>query len=589
MVLGSVRQLRAAARDDRWGDNPNVPGTVVPGSGGKTMSELWDEAESLWDVPQNESNGYGWGKPITARGSLAGGGASISIANRRLFQWYNPIAIRARQAVLEKAVYGPSKLILAELGVTPLCGNYLDSYADGAADSSAWMNVRELSPDDDTQTPPKIESNTVARFTWLSGDQNSRLLNYGGLGLWYTWPSIAPATNTINMPPLYAVDTTAFFHHLQGMYILYLPDHPAETPFVAQRRVNRQRTETSINSFGGGRQDITEPYWPFPEETIDGVYFSRDKVRDLLAENVRAKEIKVLHPWRGPPNETEPNGAKWSAAKEIYQQVYAFKIDQWKWLGGHNEDYTVHPLGDITNTLRGPANSPYGSETVLVIDSDADDGDNHYTEAEADFVPWETAAPGNGLKIYFENSIEISGLSAIENPAQFPAYGYVYVWDYNDSSVEGGWWRAVEFNDDATDPKRYLFGTHDLSTRRAIVIEDAGNYVSSSGNVKLLFRHAVRTAELPNETFRSKHDLVQVVRIDGTAPGFAQGGGEGGNSMSQSVTGADVDRNGMIDAADVSRFGAALQNGSGLADYNGDDSITPEDLTAFLSDFSHGG
>jgi len=499
--------------------------------------------------------------------------------------------------VLEDIIYNPAQGILDDLGVTPLCGNYSDFSADSAPDTSAWMRVRDpaFSLDDETQYPDMIETNMVPRFTWGGYQQNARLINYGDLGHFYSWSSIEPAANFVDNAQMYQVETTTHFNHIQNMENLYLPTHPAENAFDAQFRVNRHRLEAAINCFDGGRQHKVEPYLPFPGETFQGVTFNRDMILDLLAM-IRAKDIRQINPWRGDDYlNAPPNGSQWTAAKQIYQQAYAFKVYTWAWNAGQNTDYTVNALGDITNTLRAPPESDYGIETVLVADSEYFESDYSYTEAYTQFTQWETAAPGMGLKIVFENSVEISGGDPVADPANFPVYGQVFIWDFADTSHSGGWWRALNFYDVTGDDTLYAFGTSDLSTRRTIEISDATDLMAF-GKVKLLFRHIALDAVLPNGTFKSKHNLIQVLRTDGIGeeegPGDderAYGRGEGQpDTLGSSTSGADINHNGTIDAADLARFAAAYENESSLADYNCDDAITSQDVTDFMADYNQG-
>lgn len=88
-------------------------------------------------------------------------------------------------------------------------------------------------------------------------------------------------------------------------------------------------------------------------------------------------------------------------------------------------------------------------------------------------------------------------------------------------------------------------------------------------------------------------DLVQVLRRDTQIeeeedPESLFAGG-GMNAMSASVSGPDVNHDGVVDSSDLVMFTESLVGGAGLADYDGDGEVTAEDTNRYLTDYSQGG
>lgn len=586
-----VMKAETGDSNNRWSEEP------VPGYDGQTLAQLWAAAEYEWDVT---TACYAWNEDFaemlvsdTEHECYDTFNAWQHARRRRPMLWYNSIATRAKRAIIEAHVYAPARDILSDLGTTPLTGNYRDIAVDGEADTFGWQLVRSSSADpnsNSTSAPPLVPSNQLPRFQWQSTNEASRLISYGDLGTWYNW-TFDEEGASIDQPPMYHVNTTSpYYNHNLYMLNLYHPDHPQETAFESQLRVNRHQLEAAINSFGGGRQSLSEPYVPMPETTLDGVEFTRDMVREILAM-LRAKQVEQVFFFRSYAGDGDlPSADAWASAREVYRQAYAYKINDWGWDYAVDYDHSVHYLGDVTNTLRAPENNSYGLDTVLIGESDYDTWS--MTEASCKFIPWESA-PGQGLEVIFECSIEIPDGDPIADPAAFPVYGELYLWDFTDTSHQGGWWRAVEFGDDGYEPTHYLFGTTDLSTRRPAIIPDGSPFIGSAGEVRLKFRHSVAGAYLPIGYFRSKYDLVQVLRRDTQIeeeedPESLFAGG-GMNAMSASVSGPDVNHDGVVDSSDLVMFTESLVGGAGLADYDGDGEVTAEDTNRYLTDYSQGG
>jgi hypothetical protein len=311
---------------------------------------------------------------------------------------------------------------------------------------------------------------------------------------------------------------------------------------------------------------------------------------DLLAM-MRAKNVQQVFPFRGANSPTAtPDAAAWTQAKEVYEQVYAFKIMSTVWFAGSDATYSVHPFGDLTNTLRAPANHPLGLDTVAVATSvNSDQVGAAMTEFVVKFEPWELNAVGNGIQINFECSIDIPGLTSVPARDMESVYGEVYIWNPSDPSTIGGKWQPIVMGDNPNSPTRYGFGTDDLSTRRTIRIADSSDVLSNQSEIQLLFRHTVtgtETGSLPYGHFFSKYNLVQVLRIDGTSGGSLVAGDGPFNELPATVAGPDVNFSGEVNATDLLNFSESLSNGQAAADYDGNGAVTTDDVAGFLTDFT---
>lgn len=568
--------------DDRWNTR------AVPGFGGRTMAQLWAEAQAQWDTTNST---YQWHPSI----ATVIGTANLPYfraVKRRPYLWLNTITLQAKQAVIETAVLEPMRNILADLGTVPRTGNYGEFGADGAADDFGWQRVR--GPDADRNEdpvgsgpipqPPMVESRVRPRVSISRTNESSRMIGYDALGWWQSFKTRPRGAYTVGQPQLYPVDTQdTNYNHAMRMKSLYVPSHPDENQTDAMHRVNRHRLESAINSNSGSNEYMTEPYVGAPSTIQGGFHYSRSLVRDQLAL-ARAKQLRQANLFHGNPAAAPVLGV-WTEAKRVADQVYAFKINNWMWTAGTNPVYSYHPLGDVTNTLRAPASHPLGIDTVLAATSEFDEWLS--TEAIAEFEEW-LPALGDELRVLYEGRIDIPGEQDIAQPRTFPAYGEILLWDWNESSQSGGLWRAIKFGDDPANTTRYLFGTRDLSTRRGANVAEAHRYVSSTGKVRVMLRHSVYNYAAPMGEFISKHDLLQVMRADSADPVGIVGEGPSGDAeaMSAFVIGPDINHDLAVDSDDLSRFIGAYAADAPAADYNGDGTVTVADAEAFLADYA---
>ncbi|MBL9000361.1 MAG: hypothetical protein JNK25_04425 [Phycisphaerae bacterium] len=408
------------------------------------------------------------------------------------------------------------------------------------------------------------------------------------------WMTHASEHMKLDQPQLYSVDTSdASYNHRMRMKNLYIPDlpvNPDETTEDAFRRVHRHRVETTMNSYAGAGQSRVEPYIPAPDAPLGtGVMnhlFTAAFVRDQFAA-ARAKQLLQINVFHGVGNsQSTPSTTLWNRTLSLMQQVHAFRIQNWEWTIGDNPGHSVHPLGDITNTLRDPAQL-HGPETVLIATSTLDAmPDWAMTEAVAQFETW-LPAPGESLQLVYEGRIHIPGMTNIANPAAFPAHVEISLWDWYDTTHAGGWWHPVVFNDDPFEPHRCLFGTPDLSARRGALFGDGSRFVSSSGHVRVRIAHFVHASVIDTTPFQSRHNLLQVFRHDTFAlppEGLAAGTGEIGEHSAP--LGPDLNTDRAVSAADLDYFFTAFAADSLAADYDGDGEVTSADVAAFAADYA---
>lgn len=572
----------------RWNTEP------VPGFGGQTLAQLWTAAAGQWDTTDPA---FSWDASIADvldRTNFP----FFRASKRRVYLWYNAIAYRAKQHILESQVFAPAREILADLGTTPLTGNYGEFAADGQPDEFGWQRVRgpDANRNEDPvggtiPPPPMVSSKTLPRISLQSFNESSRMIGYDALGSWYNFKTQPRGPFTVDQPQLYSVDTSdASYNHRVRMKNLYLPANPDEAVEDVFRRVHRHRLETPINSYAGTGQSRVEPYFPAPDAQLGtGVMshlFTAAFVRDQFAA-ARAKQHRQINVFHGVGNsQSTPSTTLWNRTLSLMQQVHAFRIQNWEWTIGDNPGHSVHPLGDITNTLRDPAQL-HGPETVLIATSTLDAmPDWAMTEAVAQFETW-LPAPGESLQLVYEGRIHIPGMTNIANPAAFPAHVEISLWDWYDTTHAGGWWHPVVFNDDPFEPHRCLFGTPDLSARRGALFGDGSRFVSSSGHVRVRIAHFVHASVIDTTPFQSRHNLLQVFRHDTFAlppEGLAAGTGEIGEHSAP--LGPDLNTDRAVSAADLDYFFTAFAADSLAADYDGDGEVTSADVAAFAADYA---
>jgi len=361
---------------------------------------------------------------------------------------------------------------------------------------------------------------------------------------------------------------------------LYLPGHPTESTWDASLRLGRHWWESILNTHRAAAaqnpQDRVTPWNGMVGSTKYSPYvITPDNAHRLFAFQ-RSKRDQEAMLWHDPATDTT---ADWAATLRAFDQVYAPQLDSFEILEYGGQGFEANP-GDLWDTLRRPVTSSLPPEREVTIQSQ-DIGTKQASSVICNFSGLHNA-PGNGIRIHIEDRVSSSHVR-----------GEIWLWNW---SLGGGAWQKLNITDSAAAPGAYLFHAGDSAwrqSRRYFDLRNAGCFVNSSGELAVWIRHEGPS----NAAFESRFDLVQVNRINGVVatpdctdpdPDIVPPiDDDEGLRMAPGKSGPDVDMDGTISGEDADLFAERFFDNHPASDYDRDGAIDAADVSAYITDYAN--
>jgi len=542
----------------------------VPGTGGKTLKNLYDEKytevgnSSIWPA-----------SILSGAGRLREDLAPDADENRRFMLWYTNVCRTAQSAVLDNCFYNL-------IGSTwPNCKilNYASGKVDGEIDTTGWY-MDTPGTKAGTTYPTRVPSNQLVRG-WHEGvpDLMGKYWDEPSGDVW----SVTSRVNdtVISSPVLYRLVESQFLgwdagHQGWGQYAggaphecaqqpnLYLTRNYVTSPVLERLdetslRLFRHTVESAINSGEGQNEEDVIPWISLAH--MNG---STPKFLRHLLSMLRAHDITEIIGFSGSnvENTTQLPFAvvEWNETQRVLNEVYASWVDDYEIV--HGEVPTGGPTGVDTSRLEYVLRDSEGSARTVDIESEyhtGADGRNRAMtildvkldgfvngEGEGYFSTMRPDSVGYAIDpVTFEETNWSYGYvvnlecQLVASALQDNAYGTVEVYNWAAPSGTDPWVQ-VYIRDSVQDEKPYLyppryeegtfypFNTSDRTVRLTLDIHprlksptattDANkpldDFVSTGvgsterGTMRFRFKHV---ANNPCDTFVSKYDLVQVI------------------------------------------------------------------------------
>ena len=389
-------------------------------------------------------------------------------------------------------------------------------------------------------------------------------------------------------------------HHSTNLYLP--PGHPLRVESQNDATLREARYTLDSMNFSGVTGADMAP-WILPPSDVDGIlvfgstYFvDRDYFRRMLML-MRSKEVPRIQVFN-----MRMHDMVWrDCARMIYDEVYGVThAAATTVIGTPSPDAT---MTKITNTT--PESSTGAPVTYNIASVTGTDFGKSSTALEVEFhgVPTSNIV---GVRLVFECDVRATNdaLSWHKTPVSDATFcqeeltGSVYLYNWGTVDNPPGW---VEINLSSIEGTQYTFPACidpdlDLSMRRELTIQFAAyspayefqNLSNATGAVKVLLVHRTESGR----PFVSRWDLVQLAGFSTTEFCGAPGSGPTptvepppGEATIGAPTGADINFDGSVTAADLGDFSNAFSDAAPLADYNGDELVTSDDALTFLEDF----
>jgi hypothetical protein len=616
-----VHWAKSMENDARWASDP-VPD--YPGSTGKTMAARWADAAAE----------YGW--PSSPAAAVNSDFVFSTDPNRQYFLFFADVMHQAIGGGLHYAGYLPI-LDATQDPAHPWYGadipvvNYGDEEFDNrATQGNERLGLRDRRQESTDPIKPSRSGWFAEQFNYWDGPATSECddcrkypyrLRSSGTGAAVVGPWQGGDYNH----PMADMHAPVFYHLASGANGLmqtnyYLPPTAlvrTESTWDASLRTARETLD--ILNYSGVSSDKIAPWIPAPNSPIGfpGCYVaSPDDIRRMLML-MRAKQISRIQMFQ------VTSGCDWTYLGQLYEDVYrptytgvyaeagtlvgsddVDAISNVVPTAGDSSDNTVNVVSEVLGDAKG------ATSTIIKLGGMESTNPSAIAlrlrlECEVAFV--EGASPNSPC------SVAPTGTEA--SLCERDLRGYVYLWNWNQ-----GKWHQIWFADRADGgysfPACHEPGNTsicDYSTRRDILLDyvgfEIGNFVMN-GAMKIKLVHQATST---GSQFVSKWDLVQACREDDgrlptgwrcptptncdgwddspSSPGSASGQTPGetttppGESMASAPTGADINFDGSVTAADLTDFSNAYVGAGLLADYNGDEEVTSDDALTFLTDF----
>jgi hypothetical protein len=419
---------------------------------------------------------------------------------------------------------------------------------------------------------------------------------FEALARWQSGPTTTWGDRDAVQQYTYRFTPSPVFAHRQRN--LYKPGTPQETAIEMCERLNRVRLESTLDS---NREPGRRAAFGFPYQAMVGLADPQygiptsDDFALTHAALARSKDLTEMALFTdqpvytcAPPQCSTPvtNLAQWLASKSVYERVYALRVASYEWWQGEGPADTLPHPQDLFFTLRssGPA-SPPAVTSASSIETPQFVGQLYSTQLQVQFHPLLQQVCGDRLRIRVEGQAAPVGTPNFDLQ---PIEGEIALWDYQASG--GGQWYPLLVSEVPLRPTHYATTTPDGYTRRTFDVDQAARFVSASGKVAVRLMHSA--ASLQNGLkFVSSYDLVQVYYLRATAcsqqgEGEPEGGCEGCLLAGGQPYGADVNADGLVDETDIAFFADAFEIQSGAADFDGDESVTSDDVTSFIASWA---
>jgi hypothetical protein len=595
----------------RWSTKP-VPDVTPQIPGTQTMALHWDDAKDL----------YHWTGTLAS--NIAETRRFSRVENRPFKLWLDFVMERALTTSLRYAAYEPIWATYPDLPIA----NYGDFDADnrvtGGEERFGW-HLRRVEAG---------ESVVPSRDGWLgspAGGADRRVVapspavpqsdpEYCDECIKYPYALGAQVdangTNSGTEVGPWLLDHNRYASANLHAPVLYIPPTPESNPVASHASVNLyvpaghpQRNETRIDAsirearytldsmdFSGVAPEDIAP-WILPAtnsagfQTDDNVVYrsTREHFQRMLLL-MRSKAIPRIQVFN-----LGIQVAHWNCIRDLYDEVYGPQYLQATATAGE-------PLSTLdVNRIKTTVTEVTGTPVTLQIASEVLAGGTSATTAlQVDFtnVPDPETMPlgvKRGLRLVFECEVApvlpFPGSSWFDSMCAANLRGSIRLWNYGTpADPTTGWVDVVLSAQEGTQyefPACFAGTPFDLSMRRTLYVPYSTQYsfVSEDGAARVLFIHHT-TAPVD---FLSKWDLVQLApfepveycAFDGILPTVLPGD----DSAAGAPTGADINFDGSVTAADLGDFSNAFSEAAPLADYNGDELVTSDDALTFLEDF----
>jgi hypothetical protein len=626
---------RSLQTDGRWG--APIPDVVPQAPGSQSLDDAWDAATQAFGWPDLPATpligiphlGIDPQEPMQA------------IRNREYGLWFNQLGERAIDGALWYAAYDPiwkhdwdpASNVTLTLPNLPIA-NYGDFRAENRANSATerfgWHGRRaeklgDLLPSRDGWLGA-IEGNvdqavTVGDFYCDECKKYPYTVRSGsGGGVGNNTPVAAwkqdhnrSTTANIHSPVFYPVPApSAPAHAAHTQTNLYVPpSHPNRQEDRWDATLREARFTLDSMNFSGVSGAEMAPWIAPPSDAtgigipngnpqenggIEVVYPTRDYFRRELML-MRSKEIPRIQVFNMKMNQMSWRNCARDVYDEVYRVTYALATTM---IGTPAANAVIERVQNTTPDLANGAARTYDIDSATGSD---------YGKATTAIVVDFGGLPLNSDEIFHGLRLVIEGdVVATEHPSTLPTphggatfcleglKGMVYLYNWGTQVSPPGW---VNVEISTVEPDGYRFPACDnpdldLSFRREITVPfqpplpgDPPQYdfVNSGGKARVLLVHTNSSAR----SFKSRWDLVQLagwsalnycgtIGASGTTP-------PPGEAAIGTPTGAYINFDGTVTAADLGDFSNAYSDAAPLADYNGDELVTSDDALTFLEDF----
>jgi len=532
--VNDTRVLEAIAKDSRYTDS-SYP---VPGSGGKTMAELYADAVDL----------YGWDPEVDLEDALFLNQGQDQ-DNRPYFLWYYGVCQRARDAAMKEVAYDVISSYFEN--DTPKVSNYGDAATNDDPGTFGWYSRPDYSasypwpliPDRHSINARPIESRAGAQYIigdlqW-SGHQSVWLMEEG------------TASGDFSAPQLYTFD----YPHLGANY--YTAGPADESLWDASLRNHRHWIESILNS--GKTPEQISPWVPMvlanTHKVLEYTVTAEDVRRQLAM--LRAKNIGEILVWWN-PDSLSPD---WHDYARTVQQVYTPMLQSYMVIEGTGTQepeesalqYTLVDTGEDTVIVESSSSAIAGIKVVF------------------DGLWPNTSEPklGDHLRLNLELAVYMDDMGSTDRDA-LRVRAYMYK-----PSITS--WVVVPCGDYSND-QMGLFAPIELlpqepsrcDLRRTLTIDHC--IVEDD---ELQVKVVVYTAA--ESTFTVAFDLVQLYWADDGAVAC---------EPIESLQGADMNYSGSVSTPDLTKFTSDYMNGKPAADFNNDGVVNASDMAAFLAKYA---
>ena len=608
----------------------NNPSFVVPGTGGKTLQQCYNEyrtANGYWDWPVDN--------PSTR---LTLDKFWYENENAPYLTWYSELCTRVRDEVLDRCFHRVLRDKWPGSGVRS--GNYGDFSADGLPDTFGWEGDRPWVTDLTTSNlnppswTPREGGARFARHKARGGPRNYISSLHSAASSRRMLDFVTSASGTTDSPVAYALG----YWELEPLFgqpgwrrkDLYEAGHPNEEDVEAAIRFHRHTAESILNTPGTGLVNVQRnlaPWLTMPRandhddvpEQFEGAFTSRRNTRALMGM-FRGKNIKegmFWTKWYITANEQQdpPRSVSlaellnaWEQTQRSVVEVYSTKVRKYTrtWSqstlpavvyedAGETQEQKASrlefTLREFPQTVWSEREVRLNSRPIPILNSGGVTQTVHQTVLTVDFDWIDTTYAGaydagsgsfpesrTKAEVNIECSIEFTGSNSGRVPTA-DDFGRVQMWMHDPSGVSAyADLRDLNFSETYTFVAPRSVGDNRWRMRVQFIANDQGQYVFPDTTASNAPISRIRLIHQSPVAFKTRYDLLQMIPTDEIYY----------EAIQPLSANSDMNHDGVVDPMDLMIYLDEWMMDSPAADFDADSSVTGQDADAFIEAYING-